>query len=70
VSFPAIRNLKPARTLALDDDFAVPLAQFDLANVSAGRRQPSSATRVARFRQVCARHWVVGGFEMEAAQPE
>jgi hypothetical protein len=34
-SFPAIRNLQAAGTLALDDDSAVPRAQFDLANVSA-----------------------------------
>ena len=35
MSFPAIRNLKPARALPLDDDLAVPFAGFDLANVSA-----------------------------------
>jgi hypothetical protein len=28
-------DLKSARTFALDDDFAVQRAQFDLANVSA-----------------------------------
>jgi hypothetical protein len=31
----AIRNLKTARTLALDDNFAMQPAQFDLANVAA-----------------------------------
>jgi hypothetical protein len=35
-SFPAIANIKAAGTLALDDDLAVPRAQFDLPNVSAG----------------------------------
>jgi hypothetical protein len=32
---PPIADLKPAIPLALDDDFAVPLAQFDLAIMSA-----------------------------------
>ena len=32
---PPVANLKTARTLALDDDFAVLRAQFDLANVTA-----------------------------------
>jgi hypothetical protein len=31
-----IADLKPARTLTLDDDPAVSVAQFDLANVPAG----------------------------------
>jgi hypothetical protein len=31
----AIANLNTARMLALDDDFAVQRAQFDLANVTA-----------------------------------
>jgi hypothetical protein len=31
----AIRNLQAANTLALDDDLAVPRAQFDLTNVTA-----------------------------------
>jgi hypothetical protein len=31
----SVANLKPTRSLALDDDLAVPRAQFDLANVSA-----------------------------------
>jgi len=35
LSIPPIRDLKTARPLALNDDLAVPLAQFDLANVSA-----------------------------------
>jgi len=30
-----VANLKPARSLALDDDVAVPREQFDLANVTA-----------------------------------
>jgi len=30
----SVANLKPASALALDDDLAVPLAQFDLANVT------------------------------------
>ena len=34
---PAIRNLKAAGSRALDNDIAVPLAQFDLPDVSAGR---------------------------------
>jgi len=29
----SLANLNPERALALDDDVAVPLAQFDLANV-------------------------------------
>jgi len=33
--FSSVENLKPARTLALDDNFAVQRAQFDLANVAA-----------------------------------
>jgi hypothetical protein len=33
--FAAIANLKPALSLALDDDLAVLRAQFDLANVTA-----------------------------------
>jgi hypothetical protein len=32
----SVANLKPACPLALDDDFAMRRAQFDLANVSAG----------------------------------
>ena len=36
--FPSVANLKSARTLALDDDFAVLRAQFDLANVTDRRR--------------------------------
>jgi len=32
--FSSIANLKTARTLALDDDFAVQRAQFDLANMT------------------------------------
>jgi hypothetical protein len=32
----SVANLKSAQTLALDDDFAVPQAQFNLANVAAG----------------------------------
>jgi len=32
---PAIGYFKAARSLALDDDVAVPLAQFDLADVAA-----------------------------------
>jgi hypothetical protein len=32
--FPPVGNLKPSHPLALDDDLAVPLAQFDLANVT------------------------------------
>jgi hypothetical protein len=34
-SFRRFANLKPASTLALDDDLAVQRAQFDLANVAA-----------------------------------
>jgi hypothetical protein len=33
--FASVADLKPPRLLALDDDLAVALAQFDLANVSA-----------------------------------
>ena len=36
--FPSVANLKSARTLALDDDFAVLRAQFELANVTDRRR--------------------------------
>jgi hypothetical protein len=32
---PSITDVKSARAFALDDDFAVPQAQFYLANVSA-----------------------------------
>jgi hypothetical protein len=33
--FPSITNFKSAHTLALDEDFAVQRAQFDLTNVAA-----------------------------------
>src|SRR5208337_3569943 len=33
---PTIGNLKPSSPLALDNDIAVPRAQFDLSNVSSG----------------------------------
>jgi len=32
----SVGNLQTAGTFALDNDFAVPLAQFDLPNVTAG----------------------------------
>jgi len=58
---PTIGNLKPSSPLALDNDIAVPRAQFDLSNVSAGgvnllgdqRRALPGSGRFA-FRDVAA----------------
>jgi len=53
---PSVTNLKTASPFALDDDFAVQRAQFDLSNVTTGRinllrdqgRAPRASARSAR----------------------
>src|SRR5208282_3697478 len=53
---PPIRNLQASRSLALDDDLAVPRAQFDLPNLSASVffafRDVAAAMNAKSFRRM------------------